>query len=90
MSDTQEESGEPVTVKTGNTAEVTTPPIIITPPPLSPNQAQKIADAIEAIGEAAEAMGSLYGQYCKWVLRNFKPMLIPPLIPPAIVPETTP
>lgn len=67
----------------------TRPAIIITPPPLSQAQVDKIADAIEAVGEAAEALGSLYGHYCKWVLQNFKPMLIPPLIPPAIVPEST-
>jgi hypothetical protein len=85
MSDTQEESGPPVT-ETGPVR----PPVIITPPPLSVEQVEKIEAAIEAIGEAAEALGSLYGQYCKWVLQNFKPMLIPPMIPPALVPETPP
>jgi hypothetical protein len=82
----EEETGPPVTGEPGPTRL----PIIITPPPLSPAQVEKIVDAIEAIGEAAEALGSLYGQYCKWVLQNFKPMFIPPLIPPAIVPPTTP
>ena len=88
--DTQEESGEPVTVKTGNTSEVTTPPIIITPPPLSAEQVDKIIKAAEAAKEMVEGLGSLYVDYCRWVLSNYPPMLIPPLVPPAIVPETTP
>jgi hypothetical protein len=78
---TTEESGPPVTGEPGPVR----PPVIITPPPLTLEQADKIAKAIEAIGEAAEALGSLYGQYCKWVLQNFKPMLIPP-----VGPTTTP
>lgn len=81
----EEGSGPPVTTEDGPTR----PPIIITPPPLSQAQVDKIVDAIEAVGEAAEALGSLYGSYCKWVLNNFKPMLIPPLVPPSIVPEST-
>jgi hypothetical protein len=83
---TTEESGSPVTGEPGPVR----PPVIITPPPLNQEQVEKIEAAIEAIGEAAEALGSLYGQYCKWVLQNFKPMLIPPMIPPALVPETPP
>jgi hypothetical protein len=80
---TTEESGPPVTTEPGPVR----PPIIITPPPLSQEQVEKLEAAIEAIGEAAEALGSLYGHYCKWVLQNFKPMLIPPVGPP---PSTTP
>jgi hypothetical protein len=81
----EEETGPPVT---GEPAP-TRPPIIITPPPLSQAQVDKIVDAIEAVGEAAEALGSLYGHYCKWVLQNFKPMLIPP-VGPTIQPTTPP
>ena len=84
----EEESGTPVT-EPGPVR----PPIIITPPPLSQAQVDKIEAAIEAIGDAAEALGSLYGHYCKWVLQNFKPMLIPPIgptVPPSTPPETTP
>jgi hypothetical protein len=78
---TTEGSGPPITGEPGPVR----PPIIITPPPLSQAQVEKLEAAIEAIGEAAEALGSLYGQYCKWVLNNFKPMLIPP-----VGPTTTP
>jgi hypothetical protein len=80
-----EESGTPVTGETEPR-----PPIILTPPPLSPAQVDKIIKFAEAAEEMVEALGSLYGDYCKWVLSNIKPMLIPPLIPPAIVPESTP
>lgn len=89
MSDTAEESGPPVKIGAG-TESGTTPPIIITPPPLSPAQVEKIIKAVEAVEEVVEALGSLYGDYCKWVLSKMKPIIIPPLIPPAIVPESTP
>jgi hypothetical protein len=85
---TTEGSGPPVKIGAG-TESGTTPPIIITPPPLSPAQVEKLEAMIEAIGEAADALGSLYGRYCKWVLQNFKPMLIPP-VGPTIPPSTTP
>ena len=85
---TTEESGPPVKIGAG-TESGTTPPII-TPPPLSPAQVEKIVKAVEAVEEAVEALGSLYGDYCKWVLSKMKPIIIPPLIPPAIVPESTP
>ena len=86
--DTPEESGPPVTGETEPR-----PPIILTPPPLSQAQVDKIVAAIEAIEEAASALGSLYGDYCKWVLSKMRPMLIPPIgstIPPSTPPETTP
>lgn len=73
----EEESGTPVT-EPGPVR----PPITITPPPLSQAQVEKIEAAIEAIEEAASALGSLYGDYCKWVLSKMRPMLIPPLGPP--------
>jgi hypothetical protein len=83
---TTEESGPPVTTEPGPVR----PPIIITPPPLSVEQVEKLEALGEAFCEAAEAIGTLYGQYCRWVWHNFKPMLIPPLVPPALVPETPP
>jgi len=73
----EEESGTPVTGETEPR-----PPIILTPPPLSQAQVDKIVSAIEAIEKAASALGSLYGDYCKWVLSKMRPMLIPPLGPP--------
>lgn len=78
--DTQEESGPPIKIGAG-TESGTTPPIIITPPPLSPAQVEKLEAMIEAIGEAAEALGSLYGHYCRWVLSKVKPIIIPPIGP---------
>ena len=84
----EEESGTPVTGETEPR-----PPIILTPPPLSQAQVDKIVAAIEAIEEAASALGSLYGDYCKWVLSKMRPMLIPPIgpsTPPSTPPETTP
>ena len=81
----EEETGTPVTEE-----GPTRPPIIITPPPLNQAQIEKLEALGEAFCEAAEALGTLYGSYCRWVFQNFRPMLIPPLIPPALVPETTP
>jgi hypothetical protein len=90
-----EESGPPVT-EPGPIR----PPVIITPPPLSQAQVDKIIEAAEAVenaakavGEAAQALGELYGDYCKWIFSKVKPMLIPPIgpsVPPYTPPETTP
>lgn len=79
-----EESGTPI-IEEGPTR----PPIIITPPPLSQAQVDKIVAAIEAVEEAASVLGSLYGDYCKWVLSKMRPMLIPPLVPPSLTPPPT-
>jgi hypothetical protein len=76
MGDTQEESGPPVT-ETGPVR----PPVIITPPPLSPSQVEKIVKAVEAVEEVVKALGPLYGDYCKWVLSKIKPIIIPPIGP---------
>ncbi len=94
----EEESGTPVT-EPGPVR----PPIIITPPPLSQAQVDKIIEAAEAVenaakavGEAAQALGELYGDYCKWIFSKVKPMLIPPIGPPpgtqepSTPPPTTP
>ena len=88
----EEESGQPVTGETGPVR----PPIIITPPPLSQGQIDKIIEAAEAVenaakavGEAAQALGELYGDYCKWIFSKVKPMLIPPIGPPLGTQEPT-
>lgn len=80
MSDTSEESGPPIG---------TAPPIIITPPPLSPSQVDKIVKAAEAAKEMVEALGSLYGDYCRWVLSNYPPFLIPPVGPRPVIGDLT-
>jgi hypothetical protein len=74
---TTEESGPPVTTE----PRPVRPPIILTPPPLSQAQVEKIIKAVEAVEEAVEALGSLYGDYCKWVLSKVKPIIIPPIGP---------
>jgi hypothetical protein len=73
---TTEDSGPPVT-ETGPVR----PPVIITPPPLSPSQVEKIVKAVEAVEEVVKALGPLYGDYCKWVLSKIKPIIIPPIGP---------
>jgi hypothetical protein len=74
---TAEESGPPVTGEPGPVR----PPIIITPPPLTLEQVEKIIKAVEAVEEVVKALGPLYGDYCKWVLSKVKPIIIPPIGP---------
>lgn len=89
MSDTQEESGPPVTT------EPVRPPIIITPPPLTLEQAEKIAAAIKAAEDAIDSLGVLGGAFAKWalgkVLEGLRAMgPIPPLMPPGTQEPSTP
>jgi hypothetical protein len=96
MSDTQEESGPPVT-ETGPVR----PPVIITPPPLTLEQADKIAKAIEAIEAAIESLGTVGGAFARLLLGKVLEGLramgpIPPLGPsgeteePSTPPSATP
>lgn len=92
---TTEESGTPI-----GTTETTTPigvraQITLVPPPLTLEQAQKIADAIKAVEDAIEALGAIGGLFAKWalgkVLEGLRAMgPIPPLIPPSTIPDSTP
>lgn len=93
--DTPEESGESIPLRAKSTADLGIDPLLV-PPPLSQGQVEKIIKFAEAAEEMVEALGSLYGDYCKWVLSRVKPMLIPPIgpplgtQPPSTPPPTTP
>jgi hypothetical protein len=96
MSDTAEESGPPVTTET--------PPRsgpILTPPPLTLEQADKIAKAIQAVQDAIDSLGAVGGALAKLLLGKVIEGLramgpIPPLGPPlgtqepSTPPPTTP
>jgi hypothetical protein len=96
--ESSEESGAPI----GITEEAPVrPPIILTPPPLLLDQAQKIADAIKAVEDAIDALGTVGGLFAKWALGKVMEGLramgpIPPLGPPlgtqepSTPPPTTP
>lgn len=97
----EEESGTPV----GGTPEPTTPPlrtpITLVPPPLTLDQADKLAKAITAMEELIDSLGTVSGVLARLilgkVLEGLKAMgPIPPLGPPlgtqepTTPPETTP
>ena len=97
----EEESGSPV----GGTPEPTTPPlrtpITLVPPPLTLEQADKLAKAITALEELIDSLGTVSGALARLilgkVLEGLKAMgPIPPLGPPlgtqepTTPPETTP
>ena len=93
--DTPEESGQPV----GGTPEPTTlplrTPITLVPPPLTLEQADKIAKAIEAIEAAIESLGTIGGAFARLLLGKVLEGLramgpIPPLVPPGTQEPTTP
>jgi hypothetical protein len=93
MSDTQEESGPPVTTEPGPVR----PPVILTPPPLSPAQVEKIENAIKAVQDAIDSLGAVGGALAKLLLGKVIEGLramgpIPPLVPPGTqpTPSTTP
>ena len=90
----EEESGPPV----GGTTEPTTPPlrtpITLVPPPLTLEQADKIAKAIEAIEAAIESLGTVGGALARLLLGKVLEGLramgpIPPLGPPMGTQEPT-
>jgi hypothetical protein len=94
MSDTQEESGPPVTGR--DTTDVVT----LVPPPLTLEQADKLAKAIAALEELIDSLGTVGGALAKYVLGKVLEGLkamgpVPPLVPsgtqePTAPPETTP
>jgi hypothetical protein len=92
---TTEESGPPVKIGAGTDA------VIIVPPPLTLEQADKIAKAIEAIEAAIESLGTVGGAFARLLLGKVLEGLramgpIPPLGPsggteePSTPPSTTP
>jgi len=94
---TTEGSGPPVTTEPRQVR----PPIILTPPPLTLEQADKIAKAIEAIEAAIESLGTVGGAFARLLLGKVLEGLramgpIPPLGPsggteePSTPPSTTP
>ena len=93
--DIPEESGTPV----GGTPEPTTPPlrtpITLVPPPLTLEQADKLAKAITALEELIDSLGTVSGALARLilgkVLEGLKAMgPIPPLMPPGTQEPTTP
>lgn len=91
----EEESGTPV----GGTPEPTTPPlrtpITLVPPPLTLEQADKLAKAITAMEELIDSLGTVSGALAKFVLGKVLEVLkamgpIPPLVPPGTQEPSTP
>lgn len=93
----EEESGppiEPTTPPRASTGGFVVDPLLV-PPPLSLEQAQKIADAIKALEDAIDSIGTVGGALAKFVLRKVIQGLkelgpIPPLIPPGTQEPSTP
>jgi len=91
---TTEESGTPVTGR--DTTDVVT----LVPPPLTLEQADKLAKAIAALEELIDSLGTVGGALAKYVLGKVLEGLkamgpVPPLVPsgtqePTAPPETTP
>jgi hypothetical protein len=92
--DAPEESGTPVTGR--DTTDVVT----LVPPPLTLEQADKLAKAIAALEEPIDSLGTVGGALAKYVLGKVLEGLkamgpVPPLVPsgtqePTAPPETTP
>ena len=92
--DTPEESGTPVTGRD------TTDAVTLVPPPLTLEQADKLAKAITALEELIDSLGTVGGALAKYVLGKVLEGLkamgpIQPLVPsgtqePSTPPETTP
>jgi hypothetical protein len=92
--DTPEESGTPVTGRD------TTDAVTLVPPPLTLEQADKLAKAIAALEELIDSLGTVGGALAKYVLGKVLEGLkamgpVPPLVPsgtqePSTPPETTP
>ena len=85
---TTEESGPPVGGKD------TTDAVTLVPPPLTLEQAEKIAKAIEAIEAAIESLGTIGGAVARLllgkVLEGLRAMGPIPPLRPTIPPSTTP
>ena len=92
--DTPEESGPPVGGRN------TTDAVTLVPPPLTLEQADKLAKAIKAVEELIDSLGTVGGALAKYVLGKVLEGLkamgpVPPLVPPgtqepSIPPPTTP
>ena len=92
--DTPEESGPPVTGRD------TTDAVTLVPPPLTLEQADKLAKAIAALEELIDSLGTVGGALAKYVLGKVLEGLkamgpVPPLVPsgtqePSTPPPTTP
>lgn len=87
--DIQEGSGPPVTSNTRDDEFVT-----LVPPPLTPQQAQDVIDAINAAKKAIDSLGALGGLFAKWALNRVLEGLrlmgpIPPIGPPMGTQEPT-
>ena len=85
-----EESGSPIQ-DIPTRAPITT----LVPPPLTPQQAQDIVDAINAAKKAIDSLGALGGLFAKWALNRVLEGLrlmgpIPPLMPPGTQEPSTP
>ena len=93
----EEESGtpiEPTTPPRASTGEFAVEPLLV-PPPLSMEQAQKLADAIKAVEELIDSLGTVGWALGKYVLgkvlQGLKAMgPIPPLVPPGTQEPSTP
>jgi hypothetical protein len=92
--DTPEESGPPVTGR--DTADAVT----LVPPPLTLEQADKLAKAIAALEELIDSLGTVGGALAKYVLGKvleglkamgpIQPLMPPGTQEPSTPPETTP
>ncbi len=91
---TTEESGPPVT-EPGPTTPPLRTPITLVPPPLTLDQADKLAKAIIALEELIDSLGTVSGALAKFVLGKVLEGLkamgpIPPLVPPGTQEPSTP
>ncbi len=89
----EEESGTPLPPRTG-TGEFAVEPLLV-PPPLSLEQAEKLANAIKTLEELIDSLGTVGGVLAKFVfqkmLQGLKAMgPIPPLMPPGTQEPSTP
>ena len=87
--DTPEDSGPPVTGRD------TTDAVTLVPPPLTLEQADKLAKAITALEELIDSLGTVGGALAKYVLGKVLEGLkamgpVPPLVPPGTQEPSTP
>ena len=87
--DTPEESGPPITGRD------TTDAVTLVPPPLTLEQADKLAKAITALEELIDSLGTVGGALAKYVLGKVLEGLkamggVPPLVPPGTQEPSTP
>lgn len=85
----EEDSGPPVTGRD------TTDAVTLVPPPLTLEQADKLAKAIKAVEELIDSLGTVGGALAKYVLGKVLEGLkamgpVPPLVPPGTQEPSTP